>query len=279
MMRPPAKDSSSVIPAVMRLLSEWGATADYVDVGEGLIDISTIRARHDLYVLASTTATALSLAGAMYAAGARTLNPYPSVAMSHDRIVVTRMLQAAGIPVPQAFFGTGTAALARLGEGGPTVLKPSGSSGGPAFNAMRKTDEAAHNARLGHGPFFAQHYLDDGRALRLSCIGDQIFGVERGWTTRSKGRDMGWRPFPVSAELCTIARLCGQAVGLSLYEVDVVEKGGQPYVVNVSPFPALTEVPDAALRLADYIYAEAQPSIDRHPVLSGGKDQDRVLRS
>lgn len=113
-----------ILPGVVQLLAERGAAAEYTDLGEEIPDISTIRPEHDLYVLASTTPTAISLAGVLHAAGARTLNPYPSVLMCRNRIVVTRMLQEAGIPVPRAFFGTHGAALARLIDGGPIVLNP-----------------------------------------------------------------------------------------------------------------------------------------------------------
>ncbi len=35
---------------------------------------------------------------------------------------------------------------------------------------------------------------------------------------------------------------------------------GHPYVVDLSSFPGFKGVPDAALRLADYIYAAAHES-------------------
>lgn len=255
---------SPIVPGVMQLLAERGAAVDFTDLGEELPDISTIRSEHDLYVLASTTATALSLAGVLYAAGARTLNPYPSVVMCQNRIVVTRMLQKAGIPVPQAFFGTRAVALARLMDGGPIVLKPSRGSAGPAFRVTGNTSEPI-DRRACDGPFFAQRYLDpDDREISLCCVDGHVYGAVRSCPTGSE-RKVGRRPHPVSAELYDIALRCGQAVGMSLYGLEVVESAGQAYVVDLSPFPDFMGTPEASLRLADYIYAEALRPRDHHP--------------
>jgi hypothetical protein len=52
---------------------------------------------------------------------------------------------------------------------------------------------------------------------------------------------------------------------MQLYCLDVVVSGDRPYVVDVSSFPGFDGVPDAALRLADFIYAsvEAAPGSGR----------------
>lgn len=251
-----------ILPGVVQLLAERGAAAEYTDLGEEIPDISTIRPEHDLYVLASTTPTAMSLAGVLHAAGARTLNPYPSVLMCRNRIVVTRMLQEAGIPVPQAFFGTHAAALARLIDGGPIVLKPSRGSAGPAFRMTGDTSEPI-DGQSSDGPVFAQRYLDsDDLGISLCCIDGHVYGAVR-CPTGSSERKMLRRPHPVSAELSDIALRCGQAVGMSLYGIEVVQSAGRAYVVDLSSFPDVLGAPEATARLADYIFAEALRPRDR----------------
>ena len=68
------------------------------------------------------------------------------------------------------------------------------------------------------------------------------------------------------APLLDGGRRCGQAFGTDLFGVDIIESGGRPYVVDMSSIPGFRGVPDAAVRLAEYLYAAArsapgQPSI------------------
>ena len=46
-----------------------------------MLDLATFKVQNDLYILKSGTELALSMAGALHALGAVTLNPYPTVAM------------------------------------------------------------------------------------------------------------------------------------------------------------------------------------------------------
>ena len=62
----------------------------------------------------------------------------------------------------------------------------------------------------------------------------------------------------VGAELADIARRCGQAFGVELYGVDIIESGGRPYVVDVASVPGYKGVPDAPARLARHILAVAE---------------------
>jgi ribosomal protein S6--L-glutamate ligase len=64
--------------------------------------------------------------------------------------------------------------------------------------------------------------------------------------------------FSLTPELRTIALDCGRAFGVELFAVDVMVSEGRPYVVNVQSFPGFKGVPEAALRLADYVYTAAQ---------------------
>src|SRR5207247_6882563 len=87
-----------------RLLSDRGVKLDLFRPEERMIDLNAMRVENDLYVLKSGTELALSMAGALHGLGAVTLNPYPTVAMMRNKIIVTRMLQAAGLPAPETFI-------------------------------------------------------------------------------------------------------------------------------------------------------------------------------
>ncbi|GAA5028447.1 hypothetical protein GCM10023258_23950 [Terrabacter aeriphilus] len=78
----------------------------------------------DLYLLKSHSELALSLAGALHDRGARLLNPFPSCALTQDKVRATQLLHTAGVPVPQTRVVSGLRAAAALFEGAPLVVKP-----------------------------------------------------------------------------------------------------------------------------------------------------------
>jgi hypothetical protein len=63
-------DSPSCIPVVTRLLAESGVKVEVINVKKRVIDLSTVRVEHDLYVLKKIDGAALSIAGALHAQGA-----------------------------------------------------------------------------------------------------------------------------------------------------------------------------------------------------------------
>src|SRR5204863_7248770 len=67
----------SYIPLVIRALEELGAVVDLIHPLAGVTDLSNVRVEHDLYVLKQQRGLALSLAGALHAQGAASVNPYP----------------------------------------------------------------------------------------------------------------------------------------------------------------------------------------------------------
>ena len=85
MLRHAPTRTSPIMTEVVRLLREWTAEVDVIYPEEQCTRIATLRPTHDLYVLKSASDLALSYAGALHAAGAAVLNPYPSVALLRDR--------------------------------------------------------------------------------------------------------------------------------------------------------------------------------------------------
>ena len=81
------------MPDVVRRLGDRGARVDTIYPEEMLTDLGSLEISHDLYVLKSKTVTTLSIAGALHAAGAAILNPYPVSSACRDEIVLSRVLR------------------------------------------------------------------------------------------------------------------------------------------------------------------------------------------
>jgi ribosomal protein S6--L-glutamate ligase len=243
------------MPEVARLLGERGAEVELVYPEERVTDLRALVAAHDLYVLKSGTEAALSLAGALDAAGAAVLNPYRVAAACRDKVVGTKMLAAAGVPVPETYVTAKPGLLAPLLEGGPLVLKPYRGSQGVGIRIVRTRTDLAQLEDYGR-PILAQRYHEPhGRDRKLYRIGDEIFGVARVWPARTYDQKLG-EAFTVEPELRELVLRCGEPFGISLYGVDVII-GDRPYVVDMSSFPGFKGVPDAAERLAEYLYRAA----------------------
>jgi fructose-1,6-bisphosphatase/inositol monophosphatase family enzyme/glutathione synthase/RimK-type ligase-like ATP-grasp enzyme len=254
MVKHPPERKSPIMPEVLRLLRERGVVVDVVFPDEELVDLAQVRVEHDLYVLKSGTETALSLAGALHAQGAKILNPYPAAAALRDKVVATRVLQRAGVPIPDSYVTSDPGRLAPLLEAGPLIVKPFRGSQGRGIRVVRSAQDLG-TVEVEGGMVFAQRYHpSDGRDRKVYCIGRRIFGVSRVWPPRTYEDKIG-QPFEVGPDLAAIARRCGEAFGLDLFGVDVVVSDGRPYVVDMQGFPGFKGVPGAAEHLADAILA------------------------
>jgi ribosomal protein S6--L-glutamate ligase len=87
----------------------------------------------------------------------------------------------------------------------------------------------------------------------MYCIGGRVFGVRRSWPASSLAEKLG-EPFTVPAELNELVLRAGAAFGMDLFGLDVIFTHGQPMVVDISSFPGFKGVPNAALRLAEYVF-------------------------
>lgn len=259
MQRRPVSRPSPISGEMISLLRKWGSEVDLLLPDEQPVRLDSLTARHDLYVLKSGTAAALSLAGALHSQGARILNPYPVAMACRDKVVATRILQAAGLPVPATWASARPAELAPLLADGPLVIKPSDGSEGRGVTVVTDPCDLPGDPVIGP-PLLAQRYhRPDGRDRKLYCIGGNVFGVLRPWPVRSYEDKLG-QPLVVSAQLRDLVLETGRAFGIDLFGVDVVVSAGTPYVVDVSAFPGFKGVPDAALRLADHLYAVGRGS-------------------
>jgi len=244
------------MPETMRLLGDQRVEVTAIYSEEHAENLSKLKVEHDLYVLKSGTELALSLAGALDGLGAAILNPYLVATRCRDKIIATRILEAAGIPSPETFVASDPRQLVPLLEAGPIVVKPYRGSQGRGVRIARNPSDLQVPPPSG-GPVFAQRYRQPkDRDYKLYRIGDDVFGVKRVWPALTYADKLG-EPFAVSPELKDLALNSGSAFGIELCGVDVVMTDQGPWVVDVSSFPGFKGVPDAARRLADHIHAVA----------------------
>ena len=267
MIRHPRTRISPIMPEVVQLLEGWGCRVDIIHPEEQSTKLSGVEIEHDLYVLKSGTDLSLSLAGALHSRGAKILNPYPVAATMRDKIVSTRILQAAGVPVPETFVTSHPRKLASLLDAGPLVLKPYRGSQGRGIHIIWDADEL-DDVPSDEGPVFAQRYhKPEGEDHKIYYVGGQMFGVRRVFPAKTYEEKVG-KPFTITPELKDMALRCSRAFGVELFGFDVVMSDGRPYIVDIQSFPGFKGVPDAALRLADYIYAAGQRVLNGEPMIS-----------
>ncbi len=264
--RPYAPGSTSIFPKVMRALADAGVVVDVI-AGKGrVIDLSTVRVEHDLYVLKQISGISLSLAGALHAQGAAIVNPYPVTVALHDKVIAARVLETAGVPIPATYVVSHPELLAPLLDPGPLVLKPYDGTGGYGVRIVR--DEAELLAwPADKQPILAQRFHPpQGRDLKIYVIGERLFGVKKVFPARTEAEKHG-EPFTPTAEQCDIALRCGRAFGIDLYGVDLIESEGRTYVVDMASLPGFKGVPDAASRLASYFRAAAERAAAGRPLV------------
>ncbi len=252
--REKATKSGSVMQEAIGLMQSRGVAFEMIYPEDACVDVAQVKADCDLYLLKSGTEAALSLAGVLHAAGAKILNPYPTVVAMRDKIISTKMLQAANVPLPETYFAAKPEQLAGLLKEGPVVVKPFwAASQGRGVQIIKTEDELA-SVTSDDGVIFAQRYHQpDGLDHKLYVIGEQVFGVRRVWPPKTLEDKLG-EPFDVPAEMREIALDCGRAFGVGLYGVDLITSGGKPFVVDINTFPGFKGVPKAAGLLADYVF-------------------------
>lgn len=254
---PDLRHSKSYMPSVMQALVDGGAVVDVIHPVDRLIDLSMLRVEHDLYVLRQMSGLAFSLAGTLHELGAAIVNPYPMSAALADKIVTSRILQAAGVPTPATYVATHPDRLLPLLDAGPIIVKPYKGGGGEGIRIVRNAAELAEVPR-GREPMFAQRYHPPaGRDRKIYSIGGRLFGVKKVFPRQTEDEKHG-EPFDLTPELREIAVRCGEAFGIDLYGVDIIESEGTPYVVDMFSIPGFKGVPNAPLLLAAYFYAAAE---------------------
>lgn len=251
---------------MIQLLTGWGVKVDVIYPEEHVVRLRDIRAEHDLYVLKSRTEMALGYAGMLHVAGAAILNPYPVTAALRDKITTIRTLMAAGVPVPDTFVTAHPEKLTPYLEDGPLAIKPYRGLTAPGIRIVWDAEEL-DSVPTNQGPILAQRFLGDrGHVRKVYAISGQIFGVEQHWPARTYEERTGLT-FSITPKLREIVRRCAGAFGLEVFGLDIIGDAEDPLVVNLHAYPGFRGVPDASLRLADYIYHTCRRVIQGEKIL------------
>lgn len=255
---------------VGRRLTERGAHVEFSFPEAGPMDLRCVRVEHDLYVLKSGSPLGLSVAGALHAAGAAILNPYPVAVMCRDKLITSYVLHAAGVPTPDTWAATDREHLHSLLDGGPLVVKPNQGSRGAGVRVIRTAADVDGLPDDAGTRIVQRYHPPDGDGLdhKIYCVGGRVFGVKRRWPARTLADKLG-QPFAPVSELVDIALRCSAAIGVGTFGFDVVYSGGEPYVVDLSSWPGFKGVPDAERRLAAVIGIAARRARSGDPVTVG----------
>jgi ribosomal protein S6--L-glutamate ligase len=242
---------SPVLVEVFARLSGWGFDVAEAIPEEIVLRTDDLRPVDDLYVLKSHTELALSLAGLLHARGGRLLNPYASCVAAQDKITACNLLRLAGVPTPRTWV-TGDLRLMRpLLASGPLIIKPHRGHRGAGISVVRDDAELVAVPRPA-GPVVAQELVHGrGEDLKVYVIGERVFAVRKPFACDSFTRP--GRPCRVTPQVRGLALRCGEAFGLGLFGLHVIESPDGPVVVDVNYFPGYKGVPDAAALIAEYI--------------------------
>ena len=239
---------SPVLVEVISLLAARGFTSRTVIPEETHARADIVELDADLYLLKSHTELALSIAGALHDRGARLVNPYPACVIAQNKVTAAGRLRRAGVPAPRTWATGDPRTLLDLLDSGPLVVKPHRGHRGGGVVVVRHPDQLPTVA----GPVVAQQYVaGPGEDLKVYVVGDEVFAVRKPFGPDSFTRP--GRPVPVGRDIRAIALRVGEAFGLGLYGIDVIEGADGPVVVDVNYFPGYKGVPAVAPVIAAYV--------------------------
>lgn len=250
---------SPVLVETYSILSERGYEVGESIAEEVLTRSDEIDVTNDLYLLKSHTELSLSLAGALYVRGARILNPYPSCALTQNKIIVSRLLSEAGVPAPRSWVTADFSLLEEIAAETPLIIKPYMGHRGAGITKITSPADLKGLTPPDY-PMIVQELIPGhGEDLKVYVAGEEVHGVQKPFSETSFS--VPGRPVPISDEVREIALKVGKICGLGLYGLDIIESPRGPFVVDVNYFPGYKGVPNAARMIADYIDQYAQGKI------------------
>jgi ribosomal protein S6--L-glutamate ligase len=263
---------SPVLEEVFDILSGRGFEVETGIAEEVVTRPERLRPEHDLYLLKSHTELSLSLAGVLQAQGARMLNPYECCTSTQNKIVAARRLRWAGVPTPRSWVTGDFDLLAEVIGDGPLIVKPYRGHRGAGIHVVEDRDGLAALPRTDEPMLVQERLPGTGEDVKVYVVGEDVFAVRKRFSPDSFA--VPGRPSAVSEELRQIALRCGEALGLGLYGLDVIESQRGPVVVDVNYFPGYKGVPDVAPLIAEYIegYALGRYSLEL-PLVSDAGDR------
>ena len=246
-------EQDSITRECLDLLVSWGVHVD-ARHAIGNAELGDVSVEHDLYLLVSPSPATVSLASGLMALGARCLNVPEMVRICRDRIRTVKLLSSVEVPIPRTWVVGSAADLVEPLRGGPVILRSVDASRSTGTKVLWNVDEVIDLPRLDGETIVQEIHPDDQYAYRVYRIGSQTFAVRRPfWMAFPRG--IREEPVSVTEEMRDVADRVAGIFKSELLGLELVSVERRLHVVEVHPFPRLSGVPDAALRLADYIYA------------------------
>jgi [lysine-biosynthesis-protein LysW]--L-2-aminoadipate ligase len=199
-----------------------------------------------------------------------------------DKMLTTRALELAGVPIPRTIVAMSpTAALDAIEQMGyPAILKPLTGSWGRLLARVNDRDAAEalieHKNMLGgyqHSIYYIQEHVDKpGRDIRTMVAGDEVvYAIYRQadhWITNT-ARGGEALPCPLTPDLVRTSLAAARAVGLGqgrpgIVAVDLLEDASGRLLVNevnhTPEFHGAMEATDADIAgsIADYLLRVAE---------------------
>ena len=260
------KYENDVMPSVVAdVLSSWGHEVDVLRPHAMLADISRLTASHgayDAYVLKTVSSgPGLSILEAVGAAGLRTVNDYRAIRLARDKVVAASVARAAGIPFPATFFASRSDLLHQVPRGlFPLVVKPNNGSSCERIVRVDSPEQLDEVDLDDSGYLLVQPYLPNpGHDVKLYNTGDEVFAAVR-QSPLHRSTEVVEELVPVTPELRALTLAVGEAFGLDIYGLDVVQTRHGWVVLDVNDFPSFGGVPDVARKLARTVLRLARRS-------------------
>jgi ribosomal protein S6--L-glutamate ligase len=212
----------------------------------------------DVYLLKAHTPRALALARLLEERGARVVNSAAATGLCQDRLRTAQRMADAGLPFPRTLAVSTPAALSvddvATWPGCPLMIKSRHNRRDDLVARLDGPEELRETAvRWPHEPVVVQEFTaNSGWDHKLWVVQGRVFSALR---PAAVGGDAA-RPLPAPVVASTpaawreLALRTGAALGLQVYGVDILDRAGDPLIVDVNAFPGIRGRHGAAQALA-----------------------------
>jgi ribosomal protein S6--L-glutamate ligase len=261
-------------------LQQWGHTIDVLQPYAAVTSLTDLSlTAYDAYVLKTVSAgPGLTILEAAEAIGIPTINNSRAIRLVRDKAVAVAFAQTQGLPVPLTYFVGHPRALIHVPhEVYPVVVKPSNGTSLQDIHLVHTPQEMTKLELDEQSYYLAMHYVENtGYDIKLYVTGQEVHAIVKSSPLHGIVQE---QEVPVSREMLKIARRVGQAFGLDLYGVDVLETPQGLMIVDINDFPSFYGVPRKVASVAEYILhaayrtrrererRELRPLIKRHKSL------------
>ncbi|HEX6482712.1 MAG TPA: hypothetical protein VF043_28040 [Ktedonobacteraceae bacterium] len=235
-------------------LQQWGHTIDVLQPYAAVTSLTDLSlTTYDAYVLKTVSdGPGLTILEAAEAIGIPTINNSRAIRLVRDKAVAVAFAQAQDLPVPLTYFVGHPRALIHVPhEVYPVVVKPSNGTSMQDIHLVHTPEEMAKLQLDEQSYYLAMHYIENiGYDIKLYVTGQEVHAIVKSSPLHGKVQE---QEIPVSREMLKIARRVGQAFGLDLYGVDVLETPQGLMIVDINDFPSFYGVPRKVASVAEYI--------------------------